>query len=109
VAYAYLDGPAYGLFPGFPKTLPSLIPGRQATRLSMCLDNNGRAVLTWLDAIYGDYLFYALFDEEGNNDTPPMIFLFNASVDLYLDTSAYGFGNAAYLGVFQVLLPLVRR
>ncbi len=109
VAYAYLDSASnYAVYANYPQTLTP-IANRRAGRLSITLDNNGRAVMTWLDAGYNDYLFYSLFDQDGNNDTPPMIFLFDAGRDPLFETSAYGAGNAAYTGIYQGFIPLVRK
>jgi hypothetical protein len=105
VEYAYLDS-SYNL--GASHVLTH-ISGRAADSLSATLAPGGLAVLTWVDQDDQDYLFYTVLDQEQNLVTPPQIFLSDPFGDPQYQTSAFGFGNAGYLGVHQRYIPLVRR
>lgn len=82
---------------------------RNAGNLSITLDLQGRAVLTWVDVDDFDYMFYALLGHDQTVLTPPMMFISDPFGNPMLQTSAYGFGNASYSGVFRNFTPLVSR
>jgi hypothetical protein len=107
VVYSYLD-PMAGYTAGPPQIL-SHISGRAADGLSVTLVQGGLAVLTWVDRDAQDYLYYAALEKDQNLVTPPQIFLSDPFGDPQYQTSAFGFGNAGYQGVYQRYIPLVRR
>ena len=107
IAYAYLD-PAYNLRAGYPQTLPR-VGGRAAIDLSVTLEEDGQAVLTWVDADGGDFMYYALFDQNRVIRTPPMIFTSDPLSDWNYVTNSYGFGNASYKGIYLNNLPFIGR
>jgi hypothetical protein len=107
VAYSYLD-PDAGYIAGAPQVL-SHLSGRGADSLSVTLVPDGQAVLTWVDRDDQDYMYYAVLDQNQGLVTPPLIFLSNLFGDPLYQTSAFGFGNAGYLGIYSRYIPFVRR
>jgi len=73
--------------------------------LSVARDENGHAVLTWIDE-YSGYLFYALVDSSGEVLTPPMVFYPEQNASTFVSTSLYGQGNTNYVPA-AVFIPLV--
>jgi hypothetical protein len=107
VAYSYLD-PNSGYSASAPQVL-SHLSGRAADSLSVTLVPGGQAVLTWVDDDDQDYVYYAVLDQNQVLVTPPLVFLSSPFGDPQYQTSAFGFGNAGYLGVYQRYVPFVRR
>jgi hypothetical protein len=105
VAYTYLDA---GYTTGATQYFTHA-SRRAAGSLSLTLERDGKAVLTWVDLDDQDYLFYALLDQSQAIRTPPMIFISNPWGDPSYQTSDYGFGNAGYLGVYQTSYPYIGR
>lgn len=105
IAYAYLDS-NLNLRAGYPQALPR-VGGRAASELSLTLETDGKAVLTWVDGDAGDFMYYAVFDQNRVLRTPAMIFTTGLSGDF--QTNFYGFGNASYKGIYQTTLPIIRR
>jgi hypothetical protein len=106
VAYSYLD-PSYN---AGPLQYFSHISRRAADSLSVTLEREeGQAVVTWVDLDDQDYMFYTVLNQDQAIRTPPMIFISNPWGDPLYQTSAYGFGNASYLGVYQYSMPLLSR
>jgi hypothetical protein len=102
VGYALLDS-SNNLLPGFPKVLPGAM-NRSASYISMARESSGNAVVTWIDPEESSYLFYALLNEAGAVVTPPMLFHYPV-----LLTSSYGFGNAAYIGIYSSFMPMISK
>jgi hypothetical protein len=85
-------------------------PGdRKSDFVSVTHDNFGNAVLTWLDAVFNNHLFYALVDGTGSLKTPPLSFYSTPNTDSYVLTSYSGQGNSFYAGGWQQFLPVVIR
>jgi hypothetical protein len=103
VSYVYLDA---GYIPGLIQYF-SHISRRAADSLSVTLEREGQAVVTWVDLDDQDYLYYAVLNQDQVIRTPPMIFISNPWGDPLYQTSAYGFGNAGYLGVYQTSYPFI--
>jgi hypothetical protein len=87
-----------------PTELP-LVGTRQSDYVSLTSDAQGRAILTWMDFRYYDYLFYALLDGNGGLVTPPMIFATGSADDPLIQSSFNSHGNAPYLGAWDMFLP----
>ena len=107
IAYAYLNS-TFNLRAGYPRALPR-VGGRAAIDLSVTLDTQGQAVLTWMDADGQDFMYYALFNQNQVIRTPAMIFTPAPFGDWSYVSNSYGFGNAAYKGIYYNVLPLVGR
>ncbi len=107
VGYAFLDS-ALNLKTGSPRFFDP-VDRRSAGSLSMTLDRQNRAVLTWVDGDDWDYLIYALLTSDEVVRTPPMIFISDPFGDPLYQTSDFGFGNAGYSGVYQTFMPTVNR
>lgn len=107
VGYAFLDN-ALNLKAGSPRYF-SQVNRRSASSLSLTLDRQNHAVLTWVDGDDWDYLIYALLTSDEAVRTPPMIFISDPFGDPLYTTSDFGFGNAGYSGVYQRFLPTVNR
>lgn len=103
VAYSYLDS---GYNAGPPQVFTH-ISRRAADSLSVTLERYGQAVLTWVDLDDQDFIYYAVLDQNQTVRTPPLIFISNPAGDPLYQTSAYGFGNAGYLGVYQTSYPII--
>lgn len=82
---------------------------RSASSPSIALDHAGRAVVTWMDGDDSDALFYALLQDDGEVLTPAMTFLSSPLGETEISTSDYGFGTAAYIGMYQGFMPLIRK
>jgi hypothetical protein len=83
--------------------------GREASVVSVTMDESGHAILSWGDAEQSDYLSYALVDENGGTATPPMVFTTGLGNEPLINTNSYGLGNAPYDGSWQVQLPSIQR
>jgi hypothetical protein len=94
IVYAMLDN-TYALVAG-PVKLDSPYR-REPDNVSVTNDQDGHVILTWLDAEWSDYLYYALIDADGNLMTPPMIFRTGQAVDPLLVTSYTGEGNTQFV------------
>ncbi|MFM8322001.1 MAG: hypothetical protein ACKOC5_13890 [Chloroflexota bacterium] len=103
VGYVYLDS-ADGYEPLAVQYL-SNPDGRAMASLSITLETEGRVVFTWLDGSDYERMYFAVLDPLGVIVTQPMIFMEGTS----LITSSYGYGNASYQGVYQAMLPVIRR
>jgi hypothetical protein len=82
---------------------------RRPDYVSLTRDSQGRAVLTWMDFRYYDYLFYALLDGGGGLLTPPMIFATGSSTEPLIQSSFTAHGNVPYLGAWDAHLPILSR
>jgi hypothetical protein len=104
LGYAYLNS-SFVVLPGYPKLLPR-VSQRSVAYPSVTLATKSQAVVTWTDAdvLNANYLYYLLLDQNGNVPVPAMLFHYPI-----INTSTYGFGNAAYKGVYQVFLPFMHR
>jgi hypothetical protein len=91
-----------------PKDLP-LIANRLPDYVSVNISEDGDGVLTWMDAEWKDYLFYALIDESGQVITPPMISQIGFADNPLIQTSFTGHGLAIYYVHWRNFLPAVRR
>ncbi len=102
--YLYLDS-AWNVTSGYPKTLPQ-ISLRPTAYPSLSMEEKGRAILSWIDGLTenDNYLYYVVLDQDGVLVTPPMRFLSTA-----INTSTYGYGLAAYKGVYRLMLPYTNR
>jgi hypothetical protein len=105
VAYTYLDTG----FSAGPTQYLTHLSRRAADSLSVTLEREGQAILTWVDLDDQDYLFYAVLNQDQAVRTPPMIFISEPWGDPAYLASAYGFGNAGYLGVYQISHPFISR
>jgi hypothetical protein len=90
-----------------PKDL-SLLANRIPDYVSVTISEDGDGVLTWMDAEWKDYLFYALIDEIGNVKTPPMISKVGQADNPLIQTSFTGHGLATYVVHWQNYLPVLR-
>jgi hypothetical protein len=91
-----------------PTELPP-VGTRRSDYVSLTSDAQGRAILTWMDFRYYDYLFYALLDGNGGLVTPPMIFATGSADDPLIQSSFNSHGNAPYLGAWDAYLPSLSR
>jgi len=84
--------------------------GREAGSVSVTCDENGRAVLTWMDQQLRRKLYYALIDGSGTVITPPITFYpgFDVAPQSVM-TSERGMGNAPFTYRTTVLLPMLQR
>ncbi len=84
---------------------------REANFVSITTGGAGKAILTWLDNSFKERIYYALVDDNGPTGivTPPMVFRYlQPGVERELDV--YGaYGNAAYIPIWRIMLPLVKR
>jgi hypothetical protein len=87
-----------------PTELPA-VGTRRSDYVSLTSDAEGRAILTWMDFRYYDYLFYALLDGNGGLVTPPMIFATGSAGEPLIQSSFTSHGNAPYLGAWDAYLP----
>jgi hypothetical protein len=87
-----------------PVELPA-VGTRRSDYVSLTSDAQGRAILTWMDFRYYDYLFYALLDGNGGLVTPPMIFATGSAAEPLIQSSFTAHGNAPYLGAWDAYLP----
>jgi hypothetical protein len=71
MAFVILDSTGEGII-SQPKDLNMLV-NRLPDYVSVTISEDGYGVITWMDAEWKDYLFYALVNENGNVKTPPMI------------------------------------
>jgi hypothetical protein len=67
----------------------------QPSNFSLAADPTGHAVLTWMDPDYNNSqrLYYTLINATGSQQTPPMIFLYDAS---QLISGLQGYSNTSY-------------
>jgi hypothetical protein len=77
--------------------------------VSVTYDQDGHGILTWMDAGWNQYLYYALIDNSGAEITPPMIFHKGHASDPLILSSYSGYGNAPYESSGQIFLPIIRR
>jgi hypothetical protein len=107
MAYVILDSSGNAMI-SQPKDLP-LIANRLPDYVSVNISEDGDGVLTWMDAEWKDYLFYALIDESGQVITPPMISQIGFADNPLIQTSFTGHGLAIYYVHWRNFLPAVRR
>jgi hypothetical protein len=91
-----------------PTELPP-VGTRRSDYVSLTSDAQGRAILTWMDFRYYDYLFYALLAGNGGLITPPMIFATGSADEPLIQSSFNSHGNAPYLGAWDMFLPGLHR
>jgi hypothetical protein len=77
--------------------------------VSVTRDAEGHGVLTWMDAEWKDYIYYALVNSSGSLVTPPMIVATGEASNPLIQTNSAGQGNAPYDGAWRLFLPLARR
>jgi hypothetical protein len=77
--------------------------------VSVTRDGDGHGVLTWMDAEWKDYIYYALVSANGDLVTPPMIVATGEASNPLIQTNSAGQGNAPYDGAWRLFLPLARR
>jgi len=105
VAYAVIDGDSFNVLNG-PKSLDN--PGdRRGGFVSVTHDETGHGILTWMDANWNGYLYYALVASNGGLVTPPMMFHSGQGVNQFISTSDAGQGNAVYDPSLYLHLPMV--
>jgi hypothetical protein len=85
------------------------VGSRSPDYVSLTRDQEGRAVLTWMDLTQYDYLFYALVNGNADLVTPPMIFATGSAAEPLIQTSFASHGNAPYLGAWDTYLPGLER
>jgi len=107
IAYVTLDSSGNTLLSG-PTDLP-LVDMRRPDYVSVTTDQDGHAILTWLDVEWNDYLYYAAIDGDGAVLTSPMIFFKGASENPLLQTSFSGQGIAPYEGIWESYLSVLYR
>jgi hypothetical protein len=107
ISYALLNADTFEITFG-PENLHTL-DGRKSDFVSVTQDNNGNVVLTWLDAVYNNHLYYSLLDGSGSVITPPLPFYTTYNSDTYVLTSYSGQGNTNYSGHWQVFMPVIIR
>ena len=91
-----------------PKDL-SMLVNRLPDYVSVTTSEDGYGVLTWMDAEWKDYLFYALVNEDGQVKTPPMISKVGQANNPLIQTSFTGHGLATYVVHWRNFIPVVRR
>ena len=82
---------------------------RQPDYVSVTHDKAGHGILTWMDAGWNHYLYYALIDDGGDLLTPPMIFHAGRASDPLILSSYSGYGIAPYEYAGQIFLPIITR
>lgn len=82
---------------------------RTGVDASITTDPLGNAVLTWMDADYNKYLYYAVVNANGEVVTPPMVYLISESDTPKQLTSGNGGGVAYYDPFIHQYVPLVIR
>jgi hypothetical protein len=80
--------------------------GRGASTVSVTDSQAGQAILTWIDADFRKRLYYALVDRDHGVVTSPVAFKYMPSGLSSFQTSL-GWGNASYVPMFRVTLPMV--
>lgn len=106
IHYALINGSNYTVQSG-PETLVSPYD-RIAENVSVTNDQQGNAILTWMDAELNDYLYYALVAPNGSLRTPPMIFQTGLANEPQILTSYAGEGNTTFVPG-MVFLPHVTK
>jgi hypothetical protein len=105
--YVMLSGSAFDVM-NSPVGLDSPFP-RQADYVSVTADDQGHAVLSWIDSEQNNYLFYAMIGGDGTVLTPPMVFDTGLGAGPFvLTSSVVGGGNAPYQPG-ETLLPCILR
>ncbi|MBN1147601.1 MAG: hypothetical protein JXA78_10120 [Anaerolineales bacterium] len=104
VAVAVIDNLAS---PGAPMEFTNP-DGRSASTVSITGSQAGKAILTWIDGDFKKRMYYALVDHDHGVLTWPMTFKYVTLGGSSLETSL-GWGNASYIPMFRVSLPLVHR
>lgn len=107
IAYTIVDTDTYELSMG-PVVLYAP-DERRSDFVSVTQDTNGNGVLTWLDSVYNNHLYYTLVDGSGSIITPPLSFYTTYNSSTYVLTSDSGQGNTFYTGHWQQFLPVVIR
>ncbi len=83
--------------------------GRPAGFVSVTRDASGRAVFTWGDAKWSQRLYYALVGS-GAILTQPLVFKYLQLGPLSgLEANGTGLGNAAYIVMYRLQLPYLRK
>jgi hypothetical protein len=80
---------------------------RTAKDLSITKTPEGHGVVHWMDESNGEYLFYALIDEGGNELTPPMTLLKMQKIGKIFYASSTAQGLAPLDNFFSLNLPAV--
>lgn len=82
---------------------------RPADNVSVTYDRNGHGIITWIDALETEHLYYALVNGSGSILTPAMIFFYGGGYPPFVATSSTGQGNTFYAYPYALFLPLTRR
>jgi hypothetical protein len=82
--------------------------GRKSDFISVTYDSEGYGILTWMDATWNNYLYYAEVGGNGSLVTPPIAFYKSASSDKLVLTNFRGQGNAYYDPHWFIYLPSVK-
>jgi hypothetical protein len=107
IGYGILNGTTYTLEKGpFNLSNPQ---GRLADDASVTSDDQGNGIITWMDARWNNYLFYALVGDQGSLKAPSMVFYPGDNAAVLVTTSDAGMGNAFYDGKVYAFLPAVSR
>jgi hypothetical protein len=106
MAFVILDNSGEGIV-SQPKDL-SIQVKRLPDYVSVTTSEDGYGVLTWMDAEWKDYLFYALVNENGQVETPPMISKVGRATNPLIQTSFTGHGLATYVVHWRNYIPVVR-
>jgi hypothetical protein len=106
MAFVILDSDGGGIV-SQPKDL-SMQVNRLPDYVSVTISEDGYGVLTWMDAEWKDYLFYALVNEDGQVKTPPMISKVGQANNPLIQTSFTGHGLATYVVHWRNFIPVVR-
>jgi hypothetical protein len=80
--------------------------GRPGGMVSVARDDDGHAILTWMDSKWSQRLYYALVDAGGALNLP-LAFKYSSLGGISGIQTSDGLGNAAYSPWFRYLLPLV--
>ncbi len=83
--------------------------GRMAEYVSLAATDSGYGVVTWMDALATQFIYYSLLDGSGDVVTAPMAIRSTTGTNFIVSTSKNGGGNAASQLVFPNYLPLLNR
>jgi hypothetical protein len=107
IGFVILDSAGEGIVSP-PKDL-SILVNRLPDYVSVTISEEGLGVLTWMDAEWKDFFFYALVSENGEVKTPPMISRVGQANNPLIQTSFTGHGLATYVVKWRNYIPVIRR
>jgi hypothetical protein len=102
--YSVLNASYNAIGPPVELTTPA---GRNAEYVSVAATDNGFGVLTWMDALATQFIYFAQVDGSGSVVTAPMAIRSTSGTNFIISTSKNGGGNAASQVVFPNYLPLI--